>query len=275
MEIASYYDSVECPHGLEGYASGFDRDTLAGHLTLDRESPVTMIQAAASYGYYTPVVELIVGGEHYECDSYDDYVEDLIRIVHDPDVHHPELRHSGKCEGEYSVGGIPDLNYGGGYTRGAANEGDGPSFDPDPKDFYNGGKGVEVQFDITFSGVLPAGNDIVPSDVPQDFVFRFQGSYESGGSISMSRESAELFNTLDRTLYAVISDEGYNGPFVGDEAEAEAEAAFDTAVREGHENVALVLVDRSGDPYETLKEWNADDARTPNPRHYGPRRPRR
>jgi hypothetical protein len=39
-------------------------------------------------------------------------------------------------------------------------------------------------------------------------------------------------------------------------------------VREGHENVALVRVDRSGDPYEVVKRANSD--RTSNPR-----RPRR
>jgi hypothetical protein len=98
--------------------------------------------------------------------------------------------------------------------------------------------------------------------------------YESPeAQIEVSEATEFLYGTLDQTIYAVISDEGYNGPFVGDKAEADAEAEFDAAVRDGHENVALVLVDRSGDPYEVVKRANSD--RTSNPRHYGPRRPRR
>ena len=145
--------------------------------------------------------------------------------------------------------------YGAGWSRSRLSAGDGPEVHPN----------VELGLDVFAQPKRGQMRELCE-------VTLYEGL---DCAIEASEETAILYATLDEPIYMVMTDnEGGSGMFIGYDAEADAEAEFEAKTKDGYNTeVSLVLVDRDLYPYETLKEWSADDERTPNPRR--PRRPRR
>jgi hypothetical protein len=226
MTLESAYDGVDCPHGFDDYASGGDKDAIAGTLYCSFD--------------ILPILNEYLNASDIE--AMDNALDRGWSIV---------------VQGDASFTDFGKPVYGAGYSRSRLSAGDGPEVHPN----------VELGLDVFAQPKRGQMRELCRTTI-----------YEAlDCQIEASEETAILYGTLDEPIYMVITDnEGGSGMFIGYDAKADAEAEFEMKTKDGYNTeVSLVQVDRDLYPYETLKEWNADDARTPNPRHYGPRRPRR
>lgn len=273
LVMESYYDGVESPHGFEYYASGGEKDAIAGTIDIGL-SPSDLLRLISQDGCE---LEVFSGAtEHlYAADT------ELLIEVFQPYIAASELELSladsnvGECV--YSAGwGRSELSAGGGPDVPVTYEVTGSiRFSIPTQVFVREVAGLDGAIAVSAFEPLRELAAVAQEDGDEYCEIEMYGlhgeEYERDSHVlSASEETATLYATLDQTIYGVFNDDYGTFPILGTE---DAEAAYAEQVASGDfEYVDLCLVDRNGDSYETVKEWRKDDSdRSPNPRRRGRR----
>ena len=280
LVMESYYDGVESPHGFDYYASGGEKDAIAGTLDIGL-SHSDLLHVLCQDGCYFEVAAPIESFTDFEgiserllttdtralIEVFQSYIEssDLELTLVDSNV----------GEGVYSAGwGRSTLSAGGGPEVPVTYEVTGSIRFNIPTEVLV----AEVEHNPNldegrFLDSLRELAEVLKADGDESCVIdvmELHGEvYERDShAISASEETATLYATLDATIYGVFNDDYGTSPIL---SESDAEDNYEEQVASGdYEYVKLCLVDRDGDVYETLKGWHKDDAdRAPNPRRPG------